>query len=87
MCIIIYPGHPSLDVAIFSRFVAIHDQPIFRSDIRSRTTSYLHETSEEIINQAHPKYSVYCIKSIDAFGDGRRDLGHTTEVTMRGSYA
>ena len=28
------------------------------TDIRSRTTSYPHETSEEIINQAHPKYSV-----------------------------
>jgi len=62
--IIIYPGHLSLDVV--SQFIAIRDRRItmegFRSDIQNRTTSYPHETSEEIINQDRPKYSVQVYK-------------------------
>ena len=62
--IIIYPAQISLDVAsqLVAIGVAIHRDSRsmdFRSDIQSRTTSYLHETSEEIIDQAHLKYSVY----------------------------
>ena len=50
MHIIIYLGHFSLDVA--SQFLAID---VVINDRRISITS---KTSEEIINQVHPKYSV-----------------------------